>query len=197
MMLQHVGLPDMASLVHNAWLKTIEDGIHTYDIFKERTSKQKVGTKEFAKAVIDRLGQKPEKLKEAHYSAISKNLHKHSDVKKPHAKKELVGVDVFIDFSGDVEHLHKKITHVDLQPLELKMIGNRGVKVWPNKMPETTCADQWRCRLMSSKKGGVISHDNIAKALHKLAEGGLDFIHTENLYTFDGKPGYTVAQDEQ
>ena len=45
--------------VHNAWLRTIEDGMHTYDIYKEGTSKQKVGTKEFAEAVAARVGQKP------------------------------------------------------------------------------------------------------------------------------------------
>lgn len=197
MMLQHVGLPDMASLVHNAWLKTIEDGIHTYDIFKEKTSKQKVGTKEFAQAVIARLGQKPDKLKEAHYSSISKSLHKHDHKEGEHQKKELVGVDVFVDFYGDVEHLHKKLMKVDGKPLELKMIGNRGVKVWPEKMPETSCSDQWRCRYTAAKKGSAVSHGDVVSLLQKMADAGIDFLHTENLYTFDGKPGYTVAQDEQ
>ncbi|MFH4247472.1 isocitrate/isopropylmalate family dehydrogenase, partial [Acinetobacter baumannii] len=60
MMLVHINQPDVAERAHNAWLKTIEDGIHTYDIFKEGISKQKVGTKEFAQAVVERLGQKPQ-----------------------------------------------------------------------------------------------------------------------------------------
>ena len=59
MMLNHIGQTDVAEKVQNAWLKTLEDGIHTYDIFKEGTSKQKVGTKEFAQAVIANLGKKP------------------------------------------------------------------------------------------------------------------------------------------
>ena len=33
MMLVHIGQPEVAERVHNAWLRTIEDGIHTYDIF--------------------------------------------------------------------------------------------------------------------------------------------------------------------
>jgi isocitrate dehydrogenase len=57
MMLVHIGLIEHAERVHNAWLRTIEDGIHTYDIYDEQASKQKVGTKEFADAVIARLGQ--------------------------------------------------------------------------------------------------------------------------------------------
>src|SRR6478672_9252092 len=59
MMLVHVGLTDHAERVHNAWLRTIEDGIHTYDIYEDGKSKQKVGTKEFAQAVVERLGKKP------------------------------------------------------------------------------------------------------------------------------------------
>src|SRR5579885_2466560 len=68
MMLVHIGQPDVAALVHNAWLRTIEDGIHTYDIYVEGVSKRKVGTKEFADAVIARLGQVPEKLKAVNYT---------------------------------------------------------------------------------------------------------------------------------
>ncbi len=34
----------------------MEDGIHTYDIYKEGVSKEKVGTREFADAVVARIG---------------------------------------------------------------------------------------------------------------------------------------------
>ena len=67
-MLVHVGLTEHAERVHNAWLRTIEDGIHTYDIYDEKVSKQKVGTKEFAEAVVARLGQTPQILKARKYS---------------------------------------------------------------------------------------------------------------------------------
>src|ERR671925_31277 len=42
MMLVHIGQPDVAARVHNAWLRTIEDGVHTYDIYNERVSTRKV-----------------------------------------------------------------------------------------------------------------------------------------------------------
>src|SRR5205085_10929178 len=35
MMLVHIGQTDVAEHVHNAWLSTIEDGVHTYDIYSE------------------------------------------------------------------------------------------------------------------------------------------------------------------
>src|SRR5205807_5844501 len=68
MMLVHINQQDVAERVHNAWLRTIEDGIHTYDIFDERVSEQKVGTREFARAVVERVGRKPEKFKVVSYS---------------------------------------------------------------------------------------------------------------------------------
>src|SRR6266545_3806924 len=55
MMLVHIGQPEVAGRVHNAWLKTIEDVIHTYDVYTEGTSAAKVGTREFAQAVVERL----------------------------------------------------------------------------------------------------------------------------------------------
>src|SRR5207344_3457477 len=67
MMLVHIGQTGVAERVHNAWLRTIEDGVHTYDIFDEGLSKEKVGTKEFANAVVKRLGQVPQILKAAKY----------------------------------------------------------------------------------------------------------------------------------
>src|SRR5216117_293405 len=69
LMLVHINQPDIAELAHNAWLATIEDGVHTYDMYKEGVSKEKVGTKEFADAVVARIGQKPETLKSVTYAA--------------------------------------------------------------------------------------------------------------------------------
>src|SRR5438477_5941559 len=68
LMLVHINQPEAAARVHNAWLRTIEDGVHTYDIFAEGVSTAKVGTKEFAAAVIERLGQKPNTLKAVTYA---------------------------------------------------------------------------------------------------------------------------------
>src|SRR5678810_676448 len=67
MMLVHIGETAVAERVHNAWLRTLEEGVHTYDIFTEGISKEKVGTKEFADAVVERLGQMPQLLKPRKY----------------------------------------------------------------------------------------------------------------------------------
>ena len=90
MMLNHIGQTKVAEKVQNAWLNTLEDGVHTYDIFKAGTSKHKVGTKEFAKAVIANLGSKPSILKPVSYSKhAALTLPKYR--RKPAAKKRIGG----------------------------------------------------------------------------------------------------------
>lgn len=198
MMLVHIGQTEAATKIHNAWLTTLEDGIHTYDIFKPNISKQKVGTKEFAAAVIARLGKLPQTLKSVHYSSESKQTqHTSKLAKKNSESKETVGVDVFIDFHETVDVLVNKIKKANKGELNLAMISNRGATVWPHKHPETSCVDSWRCRFVAPKKGSSISHKQIVELLQHFAEEGIDFTHTENLCTFGGRPGYTLAQQEQ
>ncbi|HRD55459.1 MAG TPA: NADP-dependent isocitrate dehydrogenase [Parachlamydiaceae bacterium] len=150
MMLVHLELPEIASLIHNAWLTTIEDGIHTYDIFKTGVSKEKVGTKEFAKAIISRLGQKPKTLKEMHYKKTAKLSH-HALEKKKQSKHKLIGADIFIEYHNSVDELQKIITTFNNGKLELEFIANRGAKVWPNTTDETSLGDSWRCRFTAKE----------------------------------------------
>src|SRR5450432_560780 len=197
LMLVHIGQPDVATLVNNAWLRTLEDGIHTYDIFKPNISKEKVGTKEFAAAIIERIGQQPEHLKAVSYSdtpkqAAHERVAAHDYVPE---KKELVGVDVFLDWSsGTPEELGELFSKMSGDGLELTMISNRGARVWPQGMGETFCTDHWRCRFMPPQSDTTIGHNQIISLLQRIAGAGFDFIKTENLYTFDGKQSFSTAQ---
>src|SRR4029434_2207472 len=65
MMLVHLGLTALPQRRLKAWTRTLEDGIHTSDVYKEGVSREKVGTKEFADAVVARVGQLPQTLKAA------------------------------------------------------------------------------------------------------------------------------------
>lgn len=200
LMLNHIGQPDVAERVHNAWLKTIEDGVHTYDIYEEGTSTQKVGTKEFAQAVIERMGQKPEKFKPVEYKQLPHDQSKFNLTisNKPPAKKELVGVDVFLQWKNgspnDLGEALKKATDGD--GLKLKLISNRGQKVYPNGAPETYCVDHWRCRYISAGDNPVITKQQIINLLGRVEATGFDSIKTENLYQFNGERGYTLSQGE-
>jgi isocitrate dehydrogenase len=198
MMLVHIEQPEIAERVHNAWLKTIEDGVHTYDIFAEGVSKQKVGTKEFADAVIERLGQVPAVLKPAKYEKADKSKVEQKANLKSSTKsaKETIGVDVFLHLSvNNVETLGEKLSKLSAENLKLKMITNRGVKVWPEGFPETFCVDHWRCRYVSPSLK-AISHEDIIALLKRISDAGFDFIKTENLCTFDGERSYSLGQGE-
>lgn len=197
MMLVHIGQGDIASKIHNAWLKTVEDGVHTGDIYQEGISQSRVGTQEFADAVIARLGQEPTHFKPVSYSEAPKPIHIKSE-RKVQQKKELVGVDVFIDWSkGTAQEIGDALAAQPTAPLKLKMITNRGVKVYPDGMPETFCTDHWRCRFVSKEApGSVIPKQSLVDLLQTLNDGGFDTIKTENLYTFDGQLGYSLGQGE-
>lgn len=195
MMLNHIGQNEIASKVHNAWMKTLEDGIHTYDIFKEGISKEKVGTKEFANAVIERLGKKPALLKAVEYKKTAKKEAKKKEAKKIiKQRKDLVGVDVYLDWSsGSAEDLGEILKKVTSDALKLGFISNRGVKVWPDGHPDIFCSDHWRCRYFAVNKGEKVNHSDITRLLDKINDAGFDFIKTEHLYNFDGKPEYSEA----
>jgi len=196
MMLAHIGQPEIASKVHNAWLKTMEDGVHTYDIFREKTSKQKVGTKEFTVAVISRLGKMPSTLKSVKYKNFETKVYSGYDyrnIKK--AKKETLGVDIFLHWTdGSANELGEKLKNFAVKGMKLTMISNRGVNVWPNGNEQTFCVDHWRCRYENEEKGKPVTHAMIVAQLDELQKSGYDFIKIENLCSFDGVPGYSVGQ---
>ncbi|MEI8366221.1 MAG: NADP-dependent isocitrate dehydrogenase [Parachlamydiaceae bacterium] len=188
LMLAHVGLPEIAAAIHNAWLCTLEDGIHTYDIYKEGVSTRKVGTQEFASAVIERLGKMPKILRAVHYG--NPKSHHREHLSKHPVKKETLGVDIFVEWHSSLEKLHETLAALGEHTLKLTTIFNRGVSVWPVLMPETSCGDSWRCRFVSEKKDQQVTHQQITALLHNMAEKGIDFTHTENLCAFDGRAGY-------
>jgi isocitrate dehydrogenase len=195
MMLNHIAQTDEAEKVQNAWLKTIEDGIHTYDIYKEGVSTQKVGTSEFADAVIANLGKKPTTLKEVSY-AKGQVLNLPKVGRKTPAKKELMGVDVFVHWAGtNPNELAEKMLKINKGDVQLSMITNRGIKVWPDGFEETFCTDHWRCRY-KNKNGGLLSKEDIIQLLQSSLSEGIDSIKTENLYNFDGVAGYSLGQGQ-
>ncbi|MCZ8130383.1 MAG: NADP-dependent isocitrate dehydrogenase [Steroidobacteraceae bacterium] len=203
MMLVHVRQPQVAARLHNAWLKTIEDGIYTAELQQGRLGRA-FGSFDFASAVIERLGQAPAKLTPVQYAETPAAAPKPTYRRRPPAKKEIVGVDVFVhapEVSAD--YLAGRLQTLTHQPkpagFQLQMITNRGVKVWPGGFPETFCTDHWRCRFVGVDAEGQprpISHADIVALLHNLEDDRLDFIKTENLCTFDGEPGYALGQGQ-
>ncbi|MCU0512128.1 MAG: NADP-dependent isocitrate dehydrogenase [Anaerolineae bacterium] len=197
-MLVHIGQPEVAATINNAWKVTIEDGIHTPDIYHDERSTHKVSTGEFADAVIERLGKTPEYLRTVKFSSSS-NMRLIKLKPQPRPAKALVGVDVFLDWDHDprdpalLGHLLEERIHTG--GLHLTMITNRGLKVYPGEETQTFCTDHWRCRFLSDQYA-PITHQQLLELLGQFAAAGLDFIKTEHLYTFDGQPGFSLGQGE-
>jgi len=203
-MLAHVGKTTIADTIKNAWLATIEEGFHTADIYQEGISKQKVSTSEFAEKVILNLGEKPKSL-------IASKLNEGTGkitipkYKRKEEKQILVGVDVFINWKGsDPEEIGHHLSEIDIYKMKLKMITNRGVKVFPNGLPETYCTDHWRCRFVATESNtnyenlhyAPVIYEQVIALLHKLHVEGFEVIKTENLYKFDGRRAFSLGQGE-
>jgi isocitrate dehydrogenase len=75
------------------------------------------------------------------------------------------------------------------------MITNRGIKVYPDGFPETFCTDHWRCRFKPVSET-TISKQQIVELLQKSIDKNIDIIKTENLYTFDGMPAFSLGQGQ-
>lgn len=187
LMLLYLGETLLAERIHNAWLKTIEEGFHTYDIFKEGTSKYKMGTQEFASQVIKFLGEKPQHLTPITYQNKNKFQSIYTHSYSTPVKRELIGVDIFIyTDKNPIEALTTNQWHA----LTLQMISNRGVKIWPDGQPETFCIDQWRLRFLS-KDNSCIARERVLAILEEVSQAGFDSTGSENLYLFDKKPGFS------
>ena len=195
MMLNHIGQSDIAEKVQNAWLTTLEEGIHTYDIYKEGVSKAKVGTNEFAEAIISNLGRTPQHLTPVKYDAEYQMILPKYTRKSP-ALKELEGVDLFVHWSGEnPNELAEKVSKLALSDLKLSMITNRGIKVWPDGFKETFCTDHWRCRFKPVSSSSL-EKEQIIEVLKNALNEGVDAIKTENLYRFDGVAAYSLGQGQ-
>ncbi len=192
MMLVQIGKAAIAEKIQNALHKTLEDGIHTADIYDEGKSKQKVGTKAFGQALIERLGQIPVILKPVKLNHDAKPIVIKTSPKIP-SVKTLIGIDIFLQWQeGDrnPQVLGEIVEKANLRNLKLKVISNRGVVVYPGGNKSTYCTNHWRCRFVSNDTVVFAQIIGLIGSLHAL---GLDIIKSENLYLFDGKPGYSVA----
>lgn len=208
MMLNHIGQFETANLIRNALYKTIENGIHTADIYNEKVSVRKVGCREFARAVIENLGEAPKQLAAANFQKAKE--HKKVEIKtKITLPKSLIGFDLYIDWQKNFDALLDVLKQLESDEFEVKMISAKGLLLWPLSdkfmMPDyagglTTLRFTGKgiCGKNSSDiiSSKTISNQDIVKMLSYLNEKNIDFVKYEGLYLFDGKPAYTAGQGE-
>jgi len=201
MMLSHVGQGSIAARIEAAWLQTLQDGVHTVDSTGAQHTTRQVGTQEFADAVIERFeslelpsgSRLDDEVLPVELPAASK-----SPAHPEKQAKRLVGVDIFLDWDEagrDPEVLGLCLQAALSEVWILKMISNRGTKVFPNGHPVTTCTDHWRCRFLP-KDGGSLLPREILLLQGQLMAQGFEIIKTENLYQIGGKAAYSLGQGE-
>ena len=215
MMLVHLNESFFANKIRNALYKTIEDGIHTADIFNNKNSVKKVGTKEFTQAVIKNLNNLPSQLPVANFANKkidhSQNNQQKSTTKiQQKDKKSLIGIDLFIDWNKNFDDLLNLLKSLESEKFELKMISAKGLLLFPlidkNMMPNydsdlTTLrfVGKGICGKSSSEilnPNIKIEHKDITNLLNYLIDKNIDFVKYEGLYLFNDKVGFTSGQGE-
>jgi isocitrate dehydrogenase len=214
MMLSHMGMYDKASLIHNALYKTIEDGIHTADIYQDKISKKKVGTKDFTSAVINNLGSNPFQLKRANFCKNnddkSKRVLANKDPIKEEQNKTLIGFDLFLDYNKGLDSLVNELKKLESEIFQVKTISCKGLVLWPvsdKHMIPNSVNGLLTLRVVAKDATGRasniinnpkinISHQHIINILQYFVQNKLDFVKLEGLYHFNGKAGYCANQGE-
>ena len=191
-MLVHLGEAPVAERIANAWLATLESGLHTADLHREGLSEREVTTDEFTDAVIARLGSEPERLRPASFETRRISVPEPTPVT---VVRERAGIDVYVHWDepgrdpGALAHRVERAT--EGSPLHLALITNRGVEVHPGGHPETFVTDHWRCRFLPERAGASPTLDDVLAVPPLLAAAGIEVVGTEVLQRVDGAEGYS------
>lgn len=194
LLLSHIGQGDVAEKIGNGWLAAIENGYHTGDIATDKS--KALGTQAFTQAVIDHLGKQPQKFKPLSFGGKSTmTLPEHANTTRTQRVKQMVGVDVFVDWNGtDPQVLGAEVEKTSGNRLKLFAISSRGMKMYPGVAEVPAVTDSWCCRFKGPE--GEVSSADVRQLLAAFDSVGLQWSKTEGLYTFDGELGYSAMQGE-
>jgi len=191
-MLVHLGEAPVAERIANAWLATLESGLHTADLYRDGLSEREVTTTEFTDAVIERLGAVPERLRPASFETRRISI---PESKRSTVVRERAGIDVYVcwDAPGRDPAVLATLAEraVATHPLRLALITNRGVEVHPSGHDGTFMTDHWRLRFMPPMPGTVPTLAEALAVPTLLAAGDLEVVGTEVLQRVDGAEGYS------
>jgi isocitrate dehydrogenase len=195
MMLRHLGEFDAASKVENALLVTLASGEgYPVDIAKGRSV---VGTKAFTDLILSNIDAPTHETEERAYAPVRIPKRSGSVVASQAGQREVVGMDVFIEFDGPAAAIGQLLEEAaEGTAFKLKMISNRGTMVYPDRGADTDCVDHWRCRFTALTAAADLADDQIQALMRRVADSGLRWMHIEKLNRFDGADAFTKAQGE-
>ena len=194
MMLRHIGEFDAATTIENAVMVTIEEGeAATGDVVGYDKGAK---TSEYTQKIIENLGRKPKVWQARDYKAIQMPEISDNPVFVSPSTRRVIGADIFVEWAGDAQSLGQSLDGiVENSPFRLKMISNRGTKVYPVGDAFPDCVDHWRCRFVLRDENADVAPDMIM-ALLTSVNAKHQWMHVEKLLEIDGEPGYTKAQGE-
>ncbi|CAF0698165.1 NADP-dependent isocitrate dehydrogenase [Candidatus Methylacidithermus pantelleriae] len=198
-MLVYLGQTEAAERAHNAWLRTLEEGIHTRDIFREGKSRKLVGTQEFAREVARRMGQEPQSLlRPVRYPQGVPRPRADFPYLRKEQPKELVGIDLFLENSPtSPESLAERLQSLAGPELSLQCVANRGLVVWPTRQTQALRVDNYQARfLWRASCGTPPTQEKGLELARKCMEAGLGIVRVQWLYRYGNEPGYSQLQGE-
>jgi isocitrate dehydrogenase len=197
-MLRHLGMMQNAAVIENALLYTLEQGIHTGD-FGDKSIPAK-NTTEFAAAIIANFGKLPEHgakpiLPNMPPTPTNFKLGRNEMMVTEETQKEyIVGVDLFIESSGQPEFIAKKCQRHAGVKFNLISISNRGTQVWPTGSVYTNLVNQYNVRF-ESIDGSPLNQQDVL-GLYVSLSGDFKICSSELLNLWGGKKAYSLAQGQ-
>ena len=193
MMLKHLGEFEAAETVEHAVLSTLQQGHLTGDVVGYDRG---VSTSEYTKLIIANLGKRVDGYSVRRVNPIQIPPAPKDPVTVRPTNREIVGTDIFVETGDFPEQLGPVLERLaDGTPLRLKMISNRGTKVYPDGNRNIDVVDQYRCRFIRRDDTTSLDLSTIRDLLARI-EAEYAWCHIELLQQFDGQPSYTKAQGE-
>ncbi|MCS7081380.1 MAG: NADP-dependent isocitrate dehydrogenase [Bacteroidetes bacterium] len=194
MMLRYLEEFEAAATIENAVLYTLEEGkVRTGDVVGYDKGAK---TTEYTEAIIANLGRRPRTARVREYRSIRLPQVPADPVSVRPRTRRVVGVDVFVETELLPEPLGQLLEQVlEGSPFRLKMISNRGTKVYPPTGAITDVVDHYRCRFLLRDGSQEVTDSQILELLGRIG-GRLRWMHLEKLQEFDGSPAFTKAQGE-
>lgn len=195
MMLRHIGEFAAADAIDNALLVTLaQNKVLTRDVMGDKGA---ASTTTFTDTIIRNLGKslashQPRTFKPIHMAKIPMS----PDMVKVKTRS-VSGIDLFIEASDNVAKVAEKLNAAAANsPLKLKLISNRGVKVYPSDtgtVPDLT--DCYRCRFISKDPLHSVNDNDLMSLICNVTKD-YHWMHIEKLNVFDGVAGYSKAHGE-
>lgn len=193
LMLNQLGLEHFSIAIKNALLSAIDKGIHTGDFGEDRSNS--VGTKEFAKAIINELDLSkisdtdPEKYHKP--TSLSSNTMMISSDEII----ETVGIDLFVESEKQPDDIAKIVLSELDENMELTTITNRGTQVWPEGSVYTNLVDTYIVRIEKNTKEEIKKKMFMKQAIHLYDH--LNISSIEMLLTINRERKYSLAQGQK